>query len=431
MNKLLFTFIVLFFLNNCSFNENSSLWSEKNQNLEIKNTKNISDDIAEVKKELNENLKLDLAGIKIKNKIDINKNNYSSQKFGGQFNKISNYKFSKWDKKNNFNFKPVFLKDGIIFFDKKGSIIKYDSNQKVLWKKNYYSKAEKKLNPKMHFYSNNENLFIFDNIAKYYSLNLKSGELNWSKNNIYPFNSEVKIYKDKIFVVDYENTLRCYKIKDGSEVWSLKTDKSFTISQSKHSLIIVDNSVVFSNSIGDITSVNIDTGLIQWQVPTQNTKVKNESYNLKFSKLISDGDSIFFSTNKNEFYSIEAKTGTINWINKINSNVMPVIIGNLIITISNEGYFYLLERKNGKIIRATNLFESFKEKQKEQIYPIGFVVGDKNLYLTNSDGDMMIISLETGRIMKVIDVARSIVSEPFIFNNNLYVVRNGSIVQYN
>ena len=210
-----------------------------------------------------------------------------------------------------------------------------------------------------------------------------------------------------------------------------KTDKSFTISQSKHSLIIVDKSVVFSNSIGDITSVNIDTGLIQWQVPTQNTKVKNESYNLKFSKLISDGDSIFFSTNKNEFYSIEAKTGTINWINKINSNVMPVIIGNLIITISNEGYFYLLERKNGKIIRATNLFESFKEKQKEQIYPIGFVVGDKNLYLTNSDGDMMIISLETGRIIKVIDVARSIVSEPFIFNNNLYVVRNGSIVQYN
>ena len=29
MNKLIFTFIVLFFLNNCSFNENSRIWKDK------------------------------------------------------------------------------------------------------------------------------------------------------------------------------------------------------------------------------------------------------------------------------------------------------------------------------------------------------------------------------------------------------------------
>ena len=51
--------------------------------------------------------------------------------------------------------------------------------------------------------------------------------------------------------------------------------------------------------------------------------------------------SIFFSNNKNEFYSIDIKTGVTNWINEINSNLTPIIIGNLIFTVSNEGYLYV------------------------------------------------------------------------------------------
>ena len=167
-------------------------------------------------------------------------------------------------------------------------------------------------------------LLVTDSIAKYYSLNINSGELNWSKNKYYPFNSEIKKNKNKIFVVDYKNTLRCYNINDGSECWNLQTEDSFTISNSKFSLIIIDDMVIFSNSIGDITAVDIETGLITWQLPTQSSSIINETYNFKISKLVSDGKSIFFSNNKNEFYSVDVKTGTTNWINKINSNLTPL-----------------------------------------------------------------------------------------------------------
>ena len=34
MNKLIFNFILLFFLNNCSFNENSRIWKDKENKLE-------------------------------------------------------------------------------------------------------------------------------------------------------------------------------------------------------------------------------------------------------------------------------------------------------------------------------------------------------------------------------------------------------------
>jgi outer membrane protein assembly factor BamB len=74
----------------------------------------------------------------------------------------------------------------------------------------------------------------------------------------------------------------------------LPTENSFTISNSKFSLIIVDDMVIFSNSIGDITAVDIETGLIVWQLPTQSSNIINETYGFKISQLVSDGKSIFF-----------------------------------------------------------------------------------------------------------------------------------------
>ena len=126
-----------------------------------------------------------------------------------------------------------------------------------------------------------KDLLVVDSIAKYYSINIDSGEINWSKNSTYPFNSEIKKYKDKFFVVDYKNTLRCYYVDDGSECWNLQTEDSFTISNSKFSLIIIEDMVIFNNSIGDITAVDIETGLITWQLPTQSSNIINETYNFK------------------------------------------------------------------------------------------------------------------------------------------------------
>ena len=120
----------------------------------------------------------------------------------------------------------------------------------------------------------------------------------------------------------------------------MQTEDSFTISNIKYSLIILNDNVIFNNSIGDITAVDIETGLITWQLPTQSSSIINETYNFKTSKLVSDGNSIFFSNNKNQFYSIDLKTGTTNWINEVNSNVKPILVGNLIFTISNDCLLY-------------------------------------------------------------------------------------------
>ena len=415
MNRIIILIIALIFLNQCSLNENSRIWKDKEKKLEAqKNIKKVFLEDKKITTEFNQELKLDLSIIKFNNKITDNENNYGSQNYEGLIDKIGNYKFSKFEDINQLNFKPIFLEDGLIFFDKKGSIIRYNDKTKVLWKKNHYSKPEKKLRPKLDFIQDGENLLITDSIAKYYSVNINSGELNWSKNNIYPFNSDIKKHKNKIFVIDYKNTLRCFNISDGNECWNLKTEDSFTISNSKFSLIVINDKVIFSNSIGDITAVDIETGVIIWQLPTQSSSIINETYNFKISKLVSDGNSIIFSNNKNEFHSIDVKTGTINWINEINSNITPIITGNLIFTVSNEGYLIVIEKNKGNIIRVTDLFNNYKLKKRKNIKPVGFAIGNTNLYLTNSDGKMIIVDLSLGNIVNIEKISGDFVSKPFI-----------------
>lgn len=434
MSKIFVLIITLIFLNNCSFSEKSRVWNSKNKDKDFTSQENLKQlfvEEEEILTEFNPELAINITKINVNNKTTNNRNDYGSQSYKGILKKEASYNFSKLENINYLDFKPAFLSDGLIFFDKNGTIIRYSNEKKIIWKNNYYSKAEKKLKPKLFFAIDNETLLVADNIAKYYSIDINTGELNWSKKNIYPFNSEIKNNKKNFFVIDYKNTLRCYNIKNGSECWNMQTEDSFTISGSKFSLIILNDLVIFNNSIGDITAVDIESGLINWQIPTQSSSITNKTYKFKISKLVSDGKSIFFSNNKNEFFSIDVKTGTINWINKINSNITPIISENLIFSVSNNGYLFVVQKNKGNIVRITDLYKNDKKKEREKIISIGFVIGKNNLYLTDNYGRMVVVDLKFGKIVKEMKISGKLVSEPFIYNRKLFLIKNGSIIRYN
>ena len=94
--------------------------------------------------------------------------------------------------------------------------------------------------------------------------------------------------------------MRCFSIKDGNEIWNFKTEKSFIKSQQKLSFIINNNKIVFINTLGDLTSVDIETGNLVWQTPTQSSTIIENYFSLKNSDLISANNLIFFSNNQNE-----------------------------------------------------------------------------------------------------------------------------------
>ena len=81
-----------------------------------------------------------------------------------------------------------------IYFDDKGNILKFGRDFQIIWKKNFYSKQEKKNKPILSFAVANNTLIIFDNLSKLYAVDLVTGNLIWSKNNKNPFNSQIKVF---------------------------------------------------------------------------------------------------------------------------------------------------------------------------------------------------------------------------------------------
>ena len=44
----------------------------------------------------------------------------------------------------------------------------------------------------------------------------------------------------------------------------------------------------------------------------------------------------------------------------------PVVIGKLVITISEKGYLYVIDKKSGNIIRINDLFKNYKDKKENR-----------------------------------------------------------------
>ena len=281
----------------------------------------------------------------------------------------------------------------------------------------------------MQFANNEKLLIVADNIAKSYALDLENGELLWSKNNLAPFNSQIKIYQDKFFIIDFSNTLRCFSIISGKELWNIRTENLLIRSQKKLSMVIVNDLLYFVNSIGDLSAVNINQGELLWQLPTQSSSIYESVFSLETSDVITDGKTLFFSNNKNQFFSIDLGTGSLNWENKVNSNLRPSLVGSYLFTVSLEGYLVIIEKNSGNIIKVTNIFKNFKKKKRDKIKPIGFIIGIKNIYLTTSNGRLLVIDIKTGTTNSILKIDNDKISRPFVLNNNLFVIKDNAIIK--
>ena len=432
MNKLSILILIILLTNNCSINKKQRFWSKDTSSVvETENVKTILTKQPREEQEFNNLLEIKFSEGKSNKSFNNNQNNIGELSYEGRLEKIGKYNYSKFNDFKYVDLQPIFYNEYVIFSDNKGAIILYDENQKIVWKKNFYSKSEKKLNPRLNFAIQKNILIVTDNVAKYYAINITTGDIIWSKNNIVPFNSEIKIKDNFFYVVDYKNILRSISIKDGLELWNLKTEESLTKSNTKISIAIENENLYFNNSIGDITAVNLKSGQLVWQLPTQSDNISKSAFQLSYSKIVLDGDSILFSNNKNEFYSIDTTTGLLNWKNEINSKLRPVVISKFVMTVSDKGYLYIIDKKTGNIIRINDLHKNYKIKKRKEIFSTGFFVASNKVYLSNNDGNLIVADLNTGKILNTIKISGSKILQPYVNNNNLFLIRNGSIIKFN
>jgi len=186
-----FILIILFlFLNNCSLDTKSGIWTQDKQ---IRKSSIDTIKLFQEKKihtkEFNANLSYELSDkIKINGNYDNNTNNRGLVDFEKNIKKFSKFKFRKID--NFFYFEPDLVSDGknFVFFDDKLNLFNFDKNFSLIWKKNFYSKKEIKNKPYLSISKLLNFLVITDTLGNIYKIEFKTGEIIWKKKNTNKFN---------------------------------------------------------------------------------------------------------------------------------------------------------------------------------------------------------------------------------------------------
>ena len=143
MSKILKFLLLLILITNCSLDKKTGFWSKPE---EIKKNKNlIVEKLFENEKsyneEFNSNLKIKLSKNFNVTRLSELSNNNGRIDYESELKKISKFKYSKIDNFNKFEPDIIIDEKSIIFFEKKGTLLKFDKNSKLIWKKNYYSKG--------------------------------------------------------------------------------------------------------------------------------------------------------------------------------------------------------------------------------------------------------------------------------------------------
>jgi len=425
VNKFLLYLFLLLLLSSCGL-------GKKETNEISKNSKIIFAKSKPIKKELNPNLKIKLKKLTKGEVFFGNKtNSVGNVNFETNFNKKSSYKFSTIKEFNFSQPELLFTSDeGIVFFDGKGSIFKINKDMKKIWKVNHYSKKEKKLNPIIYFAQDDNKIIVADNLSKVYLINLNNGNLIKKIETNSGFNSNINVSNGKFFIIDFENIIRCFSTKDGSEIWNFGTENPFIKSKKKLSLISKGELVFFINNVGDVTALNSNNGSLYWQTPTQSNLIYQDAFTLENSDLVFSNDSIYFSNNKNELFSIDAKTGIVNWKQKVNSSLTPTITEKLVFSVSNEGFLFVIDSNSGNIIRITDILKNIKNK-KNKIKPSGFIIARNKIYLSLNTGKLIKADVTTGVEENIYKLSGSKILRPNVFSGNMYLLKNNAIIKTN
>jgi len=349
---------------------------------------------------------------------------------------VSNKFLKKKIGKNKFTISkimssPIIFENNIIFSDDTGSIFSINNRGKKNWKLNIYKKIYKKIYKNLTLSIYNNNVYVADNVGFIYAINIENGKLLWIKNHGIPLKSKIKVFENKIYLINQDNRLICLDIKQGDIIWDIRSISSFIKTQHFLALAISKQGDLLTlNSAGDLLKAQASNGNILWAFNTTVATLIEDTDFFKSSDIVIYENDIIFSTTTSVF-SYNLDNGIVNWKEEIGSKNTPIISGNNVFIITDNGYFVNLDRKTGKIIWSTNILKILKKKkQKTEIN--GFVMGSGKIYAVSLNGYLIVCSASTGKVKYFKKIGDSITAAPIISNGSLYVLtENSKIIGFN
>ena len=414
----------LIFITSCSFDNKTGIWNDQ-KNITI--TENFSD-----LKSLDVNKKNDLKKSIVKKDSlllsSLKKNKNWSDPFLNNFNNTSNISFTEneiYNLSNKIVKKKIkknllLYENKFVFNDEKGIIYIYSIDTQRISKYNFYKKKIKSFRIALYYTIYDNNIIVSDNLGYVYCINLKTGKLVWAEYFQIPFNSNIKVSSNQVFLANNNNDILVLDLNSGKKNWSFSTDNNIFKSKFSNNLLINDNNVFILNTNGSLYSINFENKNLNW---ISSFKSQDDNVQAAFDGKLSiiDKNKILISTES--LISLHQTTSGFKfWEQKIDTSLSPIISNDLIFALTKDNLILVLETSTGDLVWSNDI-DQYKKKddrflsREKKIQLIDFKLVNNSLYLFTAN-KIKKINAKTGVFISEFQLP-SIIKTNVIFGNGL------------
>ena len=394
--KLVLTLLILFFINNCSFDNKTGIWNS-NENLSSKkndkfeNFKKLTinqmafDEEIESKKNFSFKLPDQVNNKKWKDVYYNQSNNFTNFSYNDQKKLLfKSKKLTKHEIISNL----LFDENNLILCDVAGNIIAFSTSSKNdITKFNFYKKKYKKLKKKLNLSIDQGVIYVTDNLGYIYALDYKKNKILWAKNKKIPFRSNLKITEKKIIAADENNNIYFINKKNGDTIKFIPTEDTKIKNNFVNNFSISNDHIYFLNTYGSLSSINNKNNEVKWTVNLSQSLDLNPRNLFNGHQLISD-ENYLIVTSHDATYIIDNANGIILYKLNIIAETKPLLINKKLFLISSNKFLICIDMKEGEIIYSykinKQISEFLKIKEKDVSPKSLMIANDKIIVFLNN-----------------------------------------------
>ena len=353
-------------------------------------------------------------------------NFYDHLVYEGKFQDIFKKNIGDYLNKNNDSGSLLVFENFVFFSDEKGKIYKFDViNQKIIWELKIYASTYNNYPKNIALFLNGDVLYAADNLGFIYSVDVQTGKTIWQQNYGIPFSSHLNFHKGVLYVVNQNSRLYAFNPSDGQKIWSFESLSGLIKPSRSSNISLYDNKLLFSNDVGDITSIDLDQQVIIWtkNILSQNTISNNLVF--KISNILIDKKDVFVSSNSGDLFNFNLETGEIKWSQKLSSIQNHISTDKYLFVLTENGFVIAFNKTNGTILWSLNLAKLSKDKKVSPDY-YGLLLASNNLYVTSSNGDIYKISANDGKYITHKKINNDLSRAPIIVDNKILILNRSS-----
>jgi outer membrane protein assembly factor BamB len=265
-------------------------------------------------------------------------------------------------------------------------------------------------------------VYATNGLGQVAQLDAATGKIGWRVTPGGPLRGAPAIANGSAYVMTQDNQLFALSLADGSTQWTASGPLETAGVFGTGAPAIGHSTVIAGFSSGDLDAYRYENGRVVWQDALTRTSMSTtvgDVTDVDASPVVDD-TRVYAVGAGGRMVALDLLTGQRLWEINIGGISTPAMAGDWLFVVADDAHLYCIQRSSGKIRWSTQLSHYRNETKKtNQIIWSGPVLGGGKLWLTNTQGELVSVSVATGKVLSTDRASKKPFSLPPIIADNM------------